>query len=288
MTIAEPANLVLAPEWETVTHTVACPLCDYNLRGLVEPRCPECGYRFEWAEVIDPSLRPPPYLFEHAQRRPVRSFLWTQVAGFAPTIFFGRLLRPTHPVRPDRLLRYWVMSALLVALLPALIVLVPSFIDSYSGAPDLATALRFFGIAFQSVTAHHHDFIPASLFAAFLWLAWPWVTLAALLLFRDSMNMAKVKAEHVLRCAIYCCDSGWLMGGAIAASYAISHGAFWFLAMPAIVTAMTAVVFGTIVSIRLACAYRLYLRFPHAVLTAVLSQIIVLLAGWLLAGALLR
>ena len=29
-------------EW-LADHDVECPLCKYNLRGLVEPRCPECG-----------------------------------------------------------------------------------------------------------------------------------------------------------------------------------------------------------------------------------------------------
>ena len=46
-------------------ETLHCPLCEYNLRGLSEPRCPECGYRFEWAELRDPSRRLHPYLFEH-------------------------------------------------------------------------------------------------------------------------------------------------------------------------------------------------------------------------------
>src|SRR5687768_18521450 len=52
---AEPAA---APAWagaatrpDEVPH---CPLCDYDLRGLAEPRCPECGYRFTWEELRDP------------------------------------------------------------------------------------------------------------------------------------------------------------------------------------------------------------------------------------------
>lgn len=28
-----------------------CPKCDYDLRGLPEDRCPECGYEFQWEEV---------------------------------------------------------------------------------------------------------------------------------------------------------------------------------------------------------------------------------------------
>ena len=28
-----------------------CPRCGYNLTGLAEPRCPECGGEFLWAEL---------------------------------------------------------------------------------------------------------------------------------------------------------------------------------------------------------------------------------------------
>ena len=49
----------------SATDDALCPLCQYNLRGLQEPRCPECGYRFTWEEVLDPSRRLHPYLYEH-------------------------------------------------------------------------------------------------------------------------------------------------------------------------------------------------------------------------------
>lgn len=40
------------PDWSTIGREIHCPLCEYNLRGLSEPRCPECGYQFEWAECF--------------------------------------------------------------------------------------------------------------------------------------------------------------------------------------------------------------------------------------------
>src|SRR5881227_4299944 len=67
-----------APDWETMTREVVCPLCGYNLRGLVEPRCPECGYAFEWSPMLsqcsDARHR---YLFEHQPRRNIASFART-------------------------------------------------------------------------------------------------------------------------------------------------------------------------------------------------------------------
>jgi len=32
-----------------------CPQCQYNLRGLMVPRCPECGFAFHWSDL--PSFR---------------------------------------------------------------------------------------------------------------------------------------------------------------------------------------------------------------------------------------
>jgi tRNA(Ile2) C34 agmatinyltransferase TiaS len=68
--MAEPAETsetadVAAPDWESITRNVKCPLCGYNLRGLVEPRCPECGYQFEWQRIFHPERDLHPYLFEH-------------------------------------------------------------------------------------------------------------------------------------------------------------------------------------------------------------------------------
>ena len=43
-------NAVDAPPWESVSHDVRCPLCEYNLRGLTEPR---------WVRAIE--IRPVGY-----------------------------------------------------------------------------------------------------------------------------------------------------------------------------------------------------------------------------------
>ena len=69
------------PQWAAVVESICCPLCEYNLRGLSEPRCPECGYRFDWDALLDPTKRLHPYLFEHHPERNVRSFVRTFLGG---------------------------------------------------------------------------------------------------------------------------------------------------------------------------------------------------------------
>src|SRR5947207_2344425 len=103
----------LAPTEEAI-H---CPLCDYDLRGLIEPRCPECGYRFDWKDLRDPTRRLHPYLFEHHPERNIRALLRTVRASQRPKRFW-RGLFPTQ--RPDRrrLLIYWLVPVLLLAVLP--------------------------------------------------------------------------------------------------------------------------------------------------------------------------
>ena len=98
---------------------VQCPLCDYDLRGQIEPRCPECGYRFVWEELRDPRLRLHPYLFEHHPERNSWSFLRTLRGGMMPRRFWRGLL-PIQPSRPRRLVLYYVIVAL--ALMSGLVV----------------------------------------------------------------------------------------------------------------------------------------------------------------------
>src|SRR4051812_29597472 len=91
----------VGPDWETIQHAVECPLCDYNLRGLTECRCPECGFVFQWAEVLDPDRRNHPYLFEQHPERNFWSFFRTLVGGFRP----GRFWTTLHPVQRPGLVR---------------------------------------------------------------------------------------------------------------------------------------------------------------------------------------
>jgi rubredoxin len=106
-----------APDWHTLSQDVICPLCAYNLRGLAEPRCPECGYVFQWNEVLNPHIIRHPWLFEHNPRRPIRSFFRTQFENLRPRRFW-RTVRATHEPRRVRLLCYWMISVLLVLIMP--------------------------------------------------------------------------------------------------------------------------------------------------------------------------
>ena len=53
-----PIDVATPPDWDSIPDEILCPLCEYNLRGIPEPRCPECGFKFEWDEVLryDPEV----------------------------------------------------------------------------------------------------------------------------------------------------------------------------------------------------------------------------------------
>lgn len=66
------------PRWDVIEVEVVCSRCAYNLRGLAEPRCPECGLQFPWREVLDSVGRTTNWLFEHNwTKRPLRSYAET-------------------------------------------------------------------------------------------------------------------------------------------------------------------------------------------------------------------
>lgn len=297
----------------TTGDPLPCPLCDYDLRGLTEPRCPECGHRFDWRDFTDPSRQLHPYLFEHHPRRNARSFVRTLAGGLRPRAFWATL-RPIQPSRPDRLVTYWLLANLLLPVGAALLFLstalayVPERVRQrearlaeyrYLVSPEgqrrfpLAmtrgtTAAQYvdFGYAppltaayFREILQHRFDrMLVDGLAAAAAYVAWPWLTLAALLIFQASMRRARVNEVHVLRCALYSCDAGLWVGMLVA------------LLVPPVVTWLArelplegrfvmaaSVVFAGFTAWRLAAAYRLYLRFDHPVATAVASQVLVLL-----------
>jgi hypothetical protein len=230
---------------------VACPLCRYNLRGLSEPRCPECGYRFTWRELTDPEIRRHPYLFEHHPRRNAWSFARTLSGGLLPRSFWSSL-KPTQPSRPGRLVLYWCLATL--PLVAGYLVLAGDSFVKAAQRQNVARAAQLQGVK-QSLTqagawrqpwarrlaqdvqragspeAFVDQIYPPPLnwrFVVGTWLpsydggpytqvavayvAWPWLTFATLMLFRASMARAKVRTIHVLRCALYACDAGMWLG----------------------------------------------------------------------------
>jgi hypothetical protein len=100
------------PDWSNIQEEIHCPLCGYNLHGLTDPRCPECGYRFEWPDLLDPTRRLHPYLFEHHPERNFWSFWKTAIGGLLPRRFW-RTLQPVQPSRPRRLVLYWLLVLLI-------------------------------------------------------------------------------------------------------------------------------------------------------------------------------
>src|SRR3954463_11453001 len=104
-------GVIEAPNEAPQQEELLCPMCEYDLRGQVDPRCPECGYRFRWEELRDPALRLHPYLFELHAERGARTFFKTLFnSAFRPRRFW-RTLYPTQPSFPRRLLCYAFLVA---------------------------------------------------------------------------------------------------------------------------------------------------------------------------------
>jgi hypothetical protein len=84
-----PADSV--PDWRSVVIDIECPLCDYNLRGLCEPRCPECGYGFAWPDLLNADQPVHRYLCEERPRRNAWSFIRTFTGSLFPRAFWVSL-----------------------------------------------------------------------------------------------------------------------------------------------------------------------------------------------------
>ncbi|HSV16235.1 MAG TPA: hypothetical protein VLI90_18375 [Tepidisphaeraceae bacterium] len=308
----DPAHATSAPDWTAIVDEVFCPLCDYNLRGLTEPRCPECGYQFAWPELLDRRLREHPFLFEHHPRRNIVSFVKTLLAGWMPRRFW-RTLTARHEIHPRRLRWYAVLAIVMPFLLAGTglfsfsawqtatknaqrAVVAPRLLSGggygymYKNGELWIQAYHPFSkrYAFERVNPPWNSFdfaaeafermaIPLRFPAAVLaLLAWPCVTFATLMIFRDSMRLANVKRMHVIRCVVYSFDC--------IAIVAIAS----LLWRPSLQTLVSNDTFDMSIGpmlmlfplawYRLGSAYSRYLRFDRPYATALASQVITFLA----------
>lgn len=303
------------PDWQGRDKDVVCPLCGYRLWGTVEPHCPECGYSFNWSQVLNPALRLHPYLFEHHPERGLRAFVRTAFAGFRPRKFWTSLF-PTQPSNPKRLIAYWMIAAAFPAVAAVvglgvnvigitrsggLVQFTPAGVVKLSGV-STSEAIRdvFTSRSVQSTLAT----------AVLLPTAWAWLCWVVSLIFQISMRRARVRPIHMLRVCIYSCDLAFwwglfILAGTLASiplggltapiwfrHICYSHGAHYvYLLEPVSGVIALAFLFMFVHMtwrLRAGCKHYLQFRFPLA--TAVSVQIIVFLfvCTFLLASGLVR
>jgi hypothetical protein len=292
---------------QPAAEEILCPLCEYNLRGTSEPRCPECGYTFDWQEVLDPRRRLHDYLFEHHPERNIRSFLQTAWHTWAPGTFW-RSLHPGQPSRPRRLVAYWSIGAATFLAAFVLRLAITGYTCFSEGRLEAAVffdraptplqqqVIQNFGSRANFIRQNSRTFDQCLLhalgrieelpLAAALGIVWPWATWAALLVFRWSMRRGRIRPVHVLRCSIYSFDLLWWVGVLLiiweplqlSVSARAASGqehverVGWMLGIA-----------GVVGMYRLAVAYDRYLRFDRPIATVIASQIIAFLG--VLAGA---
>lgn len=292
-----------AVNWNEIQDEILCPLCGYNLRQLTEPRCPECGFQFEWNELLDVRRRKHPYLYEHHPESRMGSYARTVLGALRPKRFWTAL----HPGQSASLRRLVVflfvpLSLIIVLLLGGLVIQQTirqieynelekgytrsraSFRDAESIAPDwdLETYLEyklpttFFANLKEwpryldyNETFHEAVFISLTLFL------WPILTFGALLIFFQTRRRAKLKKLHLLRCVAYSSDPVLLLGLALAALIGWRGDDYfnnvWLGRNCLLILVPAALILATY---SLTAALKHYLNYRHAAMTAVLTQLI--------------
>lgn len=233
---ADPSRPVdHTPQNISAAEDLFCPICAYNLRGVSDPRCPECGLTFTWEDMRDPRRRLHAYLFEHHPERNVWSFVRTLLGGLWPPRFWSRL-NPLQRVDVPRLILYWKLNAAI--LLVCLLVFVTMMVVQYNHANENArndvisqmarmpwyrTQMNdfykrnfngsqdkyfetYFPIGIGSALYRQRGELFWTLALTFQVLAWPWLSYLSLVSFRHSMKRVNKGRIHVLRCCIYSLD----------------------------------------------------------------------------------
>jgi hypothetical protein len=261
-----PINVASPPNWDSISDEILCPLCEYNLRGIPEPRCPECGFQFEWDEVLNPARRQHRFVFEHQGSRRIRAFWKTAVAGLRPGKFW-RELTPMQPSFPGRLWTYWFIAMAIACLGETGVVAMMLYNDR-----------PFFRMNIDATITY------AGTLSAPMWLVtflWPLISAASFFVYQFSMFRAKVREIHVLRCVLYSADIAMWAGLALP----LLAAPLTFLTMPRglasrgseMLILWVPLLAWLIFAYRLCRALKLYLRFSHVIAMVVFGQIITLL-----------
>jgi hypothetical protein len=292
-----------------MTRDVYCPLCKYNLRLLSQPRCPECGYRFTWSEVLV-QLDLHPYLFEHHPEKPVRSCVRTFLAAWCPRRFWSSV-RPNQPLNGRRLIVYAMIGAASLLFMSAVSFVLGSAVlqakqmlsgpgnawspfSIYTYPSSISDALvliaRGQGFASNAIQLCSGLIWPLTFAVPVTWLA---STVLILLTLRISMRRARIRPVHMLRCTIYSFDLlAWtVLVAVVGAGLPLLlpwdfTGGFLPYSLWGTDPLYYLMVVGVLMCVlmsawRLWRALSLYLRFDHAAAVVLTTQVVALLGAGL-------
>jgi hypothetical protein len=286
---------VTNPSADAAIHTppegpsadLCCPLCEYSLRGLAEPRCPECGFAFSWAELRAADRNRHPWLFEHADRHRLRSF-WTTYWRDALPWRFWREVTPASPVNLRRLFLYWSLSSLAAS---ALLLVVPHglwwayffrwlgpALANWGGSTVQFGPFDWFWYACEEPldNLRRGRLWPDLIGPVLLVIAWPWLSMATLLVFTPSALQIWTRPPHLVRAVVYGCDFGPTV--AIAVGLLLSIGDDRHDGIP---LACLTLFCGVLATVRLTFALGRQDRFRKRLAIALASQILVVLFVWM-------
>jgi hypothetical protein len=227
-----------------------------------------------------------PWLFEHRDKKRIRAIFHTFIVSQLPRRFWESV-RPTHRVRPVRLMVYWaiVSTFLLLILGMTQTPWIQSFAYStaQNGTGIIGSIWMFISDIAEGLGDYWIVLLPRHvLLICGAFLAWPWLTLLTHAVFRQTMSRARIKPEHVLRCLVYTADASVLL--VIGMLWVLSTRAGTFLAWSGIgillspVATICLLFCEAVLTYRMIVAWRRYLAFPDAIATCLACQFIVSLA----------
>ena len=179
---------------------VQCPTCGYDLRGLSECRCPECGLQFDRDDLAQPRFHRHAYLFEEQPDAVLKSFLLTYLRCHRPRSFWTVAAQP-GVIHMGRVTAFAVGSLGLFLVCGWLLYTVRNTVIAYLAFKDLAA---------QGITPmpSWHELVTAPNLLQYLGLVLPTLALPVLsflvlLPFRQTLGRCRVEAKHLARCVAY-------------------------------------------------------------------------------------
>ena len=272
---ASTPSAIRAPDWESLESDLTCPRCDYNLRMLTLPRCPECGLTFDWQALIAAAERERECpIFEYQwRRRPIRSALYTVWLAVQPW-WLWRLVKLEFDPRMGPLLVLTSLAFVQAFLIGALM----------AGAWQAAANYKFGGPT--SFAAYMRYTVSWSALSLILQtqLAPLLIVLAAIAVYRLTLVRFRIRFVHLARIAALAWI-GWLWSALLVHIPVQAVAITLLLTTPARVryvpawtdAAIQALAFAVyLVSLRM--AFRHYLRLSRAWLAATASMILATVA----------